>query len=204
MATKRASLALAIAILLTSVKPDAHATMDIGVVRRAVDDSITQWNSDVTDSIAAVTSTLTTTKPQASPAVTKYDYVGYVFVPLLFVTGLVGNSLIVAVMTRKGFRSMPVSTFLVALAVSDTWVNLLFPLNKPFIRMLLGSDVRALSQGGCKLCSSGHTAMLRAPLLGCWSSSPWSALWPCGSPFKQRKSTLIETRILQLHWCIVS
>ncbi len=57
---------------------------------------MTHYVDDVTLSMAAVTSPLTTTKSQTSPAVTKYDYVGYVFVPLLFVTGLVGNSLIVS------------------------------------------------------------------------------------------------------------
>ncbi len=106
---------------------------------------------DVTASTGHKTSPLTTPKARTSPDVTRYDYVGYVSVPLLFVTGLLGNSLTVVVMAGRGFRSMPVSTFLVALAVSDTWVKLLFPLNKPFVRQLLGSDVRALSHGGCRL-----------------------------------------------------
>jgi hypothetical protein len=87
----------------------------------------------------------------ASSSSSPVDYAGYVFVPLLFVLGIVGNSLTVIIMMTREFRGMPVSKLLIALSVSDTLVNLLFPFNKPFMRVLMGSDVRALSSAGCKL-----------------------------------------------------
>ncbi|KAK2141836.1 hypothetical protein LSH36_1034g00003 [Paralvinella palmiformis] len=77
--------------------------------------------------------------------------VGYVFVPLLLVVGVVGNSLTITVMTSASFRTLPVSKMLIAMSLSDTVVNLLFPFNKPFMSQLIGTDIRALSSGGCKL-----------------------------------------------------
>ena len=94
----------------------------------------------------------TTTKltiPNSGASAT--DYAGYVFVPMFFIMGVVGNSLTIRIMLTKGFRTMPVSKVLIALSVSDTIVNLMLPFNKSFVRRMLGVDVRSLSSGGCKV-----------------------------------------------------
>ena len=46
---------------------------------------------------------------------------------------------------------MSVSRILIALAVSDTLLIVLLPFNKLFVRQLLGVDIRALSDTGCKM-----------------------------------------------------
>ncbi|KAK2147522.1 hypothetical protein LSH36_548g00032 [Paralvinella palmiformis] len=79
------------------------------------------------------------------------DYVGIVFVPLLFLLGLVGNLLTLRVMSSKVYRQLPVSKLLIALSLSDILVNLLLPFNMASLRELIGTDPRALSAGGCKL-----------------------------------------------------
>ncbi len=63
---------------------------------------------DVSVSMVHKTSYLTTPKARTSHDVTGYDYFCYVSVPLLFVTGLLGNSVTLVVMAGRGFRSMPV------------------------------------------------------------------------------------------------
>ncbi|KAK2141837.1 hypothetical protein LSH36_1034g00077 [Paralvinella palmiformis] len=95
------------------------------------------------------TNNLKLSKPASAPdSVTQ---LGYVFVPLLFTVGLVGNSLTIIVMTSVSFRTLPVSKMLIAMSLADTLVNLLFPFNKPFMSQLIGIDIRALSSGGCKV-----------------------------------------------------
>ncbi|KAK2161604.1 hypothetical protein LSH36_114g06065 [Paralvinella palmiformis] len=89
--------------------------------------------------------------PEAVSVPESVTQLGYVFVPLLFILGVVGNSLTIAVMTSELFRTLPVSKMLITMSLSDTVVNLLFPFNKPFMSQLIGTDIRALSSGGCKL-----------------------------------------------------
>ncbi|XP_021348429.1 allatostatin-A receptor-like [Mizuhopecten yessoensis] len=78
------------------------------------------------------------------------DYVGYVVVPLFLVLGICGNTVTIIVMQSKMFRYMTVSVILTALSISDTTLIVLLPFNKAFVRKLLGLDVRALSESGCK------------------------------------------------------
>ena len=78
------------------------------------------------------------------------DYAGYVFVPMFLFMGVVGNALTIRIMLTKGFRTMPVSKVLIALSVSDLIVNILFPFNKPFVRQIMDTDIRAVSNAGCK------------------------------------------------------
>ncbi|KAK2161735.1 hypothetical protein LSH36_110g00026 [Paralvinella palmiformis] len=79
------------------------------------------------------------------------DQVGYVFVPFLLILGVGGNLLIIKVMTSASFKTLAVSKMFIAMSLSDIVVNLLLPFNKPFVRHIIGIDIRALSSGGCKL-----------------------------------------------------
>ena len=92
------------------------------------------------------TSHMTGSTLEASSA----DYVGYVFVPIVFFIGIVGNALTIRIMITKGFRSMTFSKLLIALSVSDTIVNILFPFNETFMYNMMGVDIRAVSDIGCK------------------------------------------------------
>jgi len=96
-------------------------------------------------------STTNLSLPEAVSVPESVTQLGYVFVPLLFIVGVVGNSLTITIMTSELFRTLPVSKMLIAMSLSDTVVNLLFPFNKPFMSQLIGTDIRALSSGGCKL-----------------------------------------------------
>lgn len=79
------------------------------------------------------------------------DYAGYITVPLFFIVGICGNFTSICVMLSQQFRKMSVSVAIIALSVSDTWFIIMFPLNKLFVRELLGVDVRSLSVIGCKI-----------------------------------------------------
>ncbi|KAK2150999.1 hypothetical protein LSH36_380g05003 [Paralvinella palmiformis] len=76
--------------------------------------------------------------------------VDYVFIPMLFTVGVVGNSLTIRVMIMRQCWILSVSRFLVALSLSDLTVNLMSPFNEPLVHSLLGADPRATSVGGCK------------------------------------------------------
>lgn len=93
------------------------------------------------------------TNAESSDAVsaTHVDYIGYVIVPSVLVFGLFGNSMTLAVTCYKGFRNMPSSLILRALAISDTTLILMLPFNKKFVTKLLQMDIRALSGPTCKL-----------------------------------------------------
>lgn len=80
-----------------------------------------------------------------------FEYLGYIMVPLLFVIGIGGNVVTIMIMCTQYFRKLPVSEILIALALSDTAVNMMLPFNRTFVRRLLGIDVRSLSEGGCRL-----------------------------------------------------
>ncbi|KAK2161273.1 hypothetical protein LSH36_119g05018 [Paralvinella palmiformis] len=79
------------------------------------------------------------------------DGTEYVLLPLLFIFGVIGNFVTIAVMRSPSFRTLPVSKMLIAMSLSDIVLNLLLPFNKPIVRQAIGIDIRALSSGGCKL-----------------------------------------------------
>lgn len=74
----------------------------------------------------------------------------YVILPTFLVIGLFGNSLTIATMVSKEFRNLTSRYILICLALSDTTLILTQPFNKLFVRKLLGYDVRAISDVGCK------------------------------------------------------
>ena len=89
---------------------------------------------------------------ESSPLPTSYDvwaYIGFVTVPLLFVVGIVGNIFTVIIMRDEEFKKNVTSYILIALALSDLIVNLMYPFNKQFVRTLIGRDILALSTFGC-------------------------------------------------------
>ncbi|XP_046562634.1 galanin receptor type 2-like [Haliotis rubra] len=81
--------------------------------------------------------------------VTQSDYVGLITVPIFFILSVCGNSLTIAVMLGKKFRSMTSSLILIAMALSDTCFSCIIPFNRLFFRVWVGYDVRALSPEGC-------------------------------------------------------
>ena len=80
-----------------------------------------------------------------------FRYVSYVFLPILVITGICGNIVTIRVMLAKEFRSMCVSVFLIALALSDTVVIFVSTLNKHLVRSLMGVDVRSFDVIGCRV-----------------------------------------------------
>ncbi|XP_046354937.2 galanin receptor type 2-like [Haliotis rufescens] len=81
--------------------------------------------------------------------VNESDYIGIITVPLFFILSVFGNSLTIAVMLGKKFRSMTSSLILIVMALSDTCFSCIIPFNRLFFRVWVGYDVRALSSGGC-------------------------------------------------------
>ncbi len=73
-----------------------------------------------------------------------------VTVPLFLLIGVFGNTLTVIIMNQKSFRKMGISVVLIALAVSDTTLNLMVPFTKRFFLVAVGYDPKALSDVGCK------------------------------------------------------
>ncbi|KAI0222981.1 hypothetical protein LSAT2_025767, partial [Lamellibrachia satsuma] len=78
-------------------------------------------------------------------------YVSYVVLPILVITGICGNIVTIRVMLAKEFRSMCVSIFLIALALSDTVVIFVSTLNKHLVRSLMAVDVRSFDVTGCRV-----------------------------------------------------
>ena len=80
-----------------------------------------------------------------------FRYVSYVVLPILLITGICGSIVTISVMLAKEFRSMCVSVFLIALALSDTVVIFVSTLNKHPVRSLMGVDVRSFDVTGCRV-----------------------------------------------------
>ncbi|XP_061169025.1 C-C chemokine receptor type 5-like [Saccostrea echinata] len=94
--------------------------------------------------------------PQGSSTV--YDdvleglaYVNYVLLPTMLVLGIGGNILTILVMTSPKFQQLTSRYYLIFLALSDITLLLTQPFNKMFVIKMLGVDVRALSDVGCKV-----------------------------------------------------
>ncbi|XP_062579715.1 thyrotropin-releasing hormone receptor-like [Saccostrea cucullata] len=78
-------------------------------------------------------------------------YTNFIFLPTFLVLGLVGNCLSIIIMIRPKFKNITSSMILMALSVSDSVLLLTQPFNKRFIIQLIGTDLRALSDIGCKI-----------------------------------------------------
>ena len=78
-------------------------------------------------------------------------YVSYVVLPILVITGICGNIVTIRVMLAKEFRSMCISVFLIALALSDTVAIFVSTINKHLVRSLMGVDVRSFDVTGCRV-----------------------------------------------------
>ncbi|XP_022335190.2 putative G-protein coupled receptor 139 [Crassostrea virginica] len=97
------------------------------------------------------------TDPTQAPG-TVYDdvleglaYVNYILLPTMLVLGIGGNVLTIIVMTSPKFRQLTSRIYLIFLALSDITLLLTQPFNKMFIIKMIGFDVRALSDVGCKV-----------------------------------------------------
>lgn len=78
-------------------------------------------------------------------------YVNYVLLPTMLVLGIGGNILTIVVMMSPKFRQLTSRIYLIFLALSDVTLLLTQPFNKMFVIEMIGSDVRALSDVGCKI-----------------------------------------------------
>ena len=71
--------------------------------------------------------------------------------PIILLLGIGGNLLTIVIMTKKPFSDLTVSLLLTALATCDTATLVMIPLNKQNVRRVLGTDIRAVSDVGCKV-----------------------------------------------------
>ena len=83
------------------------------------------------------------------PSPDVWHYLGYVSVPALLVVGVCGNTMTIIVMRDSQFKSNPFSYILIALALSDTTLNILSPLTRQFVREMVGRDIRATNTVTC-------------------------------------------------------
>lgn len=135
--------------------------------------------------LACANSTSGDTAPTLQTAIDIISYINYFLLPVLLVLGLTGNTLTVIIMQTKRYTHLTSRLFLIALALSDSFLLLTQPFNKDFVLTLLGTDLRALSNVGCKA-SLSFSKQPKCPLRGSWSSSVGSASWRCGSPSRPR------------------
>ena len=82
---------------------------------------------------------------------TARQYIMVVATPIIVVFGLVGNSLTMAVLSRKRFRSRSITIYLIALAVADSVFLLSNTMVSQSVKILTGVDIQALSNWGCKV-----------------------------------------------------
>ena len=102
---------------------------------------------------------------RAGTSVDPVQWVGYVTVPLLFSTGVLGNVLIICVMRRPAFQNKSFSVLTIVLACSDLVMSVMFPFNKQFVIRLLQWDIRSQGWFGCRL------------FFWLWRTSKMSASW---------------------------
>lgn len=76
------------------------------------------------------------------------SYLWIIISPILFLTGLFGNSSIIAILTKMKFWQKPIYILLVTLAFSDATV-LCVGLSRNWIREVFKVDIRTLSEWGC-------------------------------------------------------
>ncbi|OWF42000.1 C-C chemokine receptor type 2-like [Mizuhopecten yessoensis] len=77
-------------------------------------------------------------------------YFDYFYFPTFLLLGLVGNTMTIIIMNNKSFSKLNSRLLLICLAFSDTLLLLTQPFNKKFVIKMLGTDLRALSDIGCK------------------------------------------------------
>ena len=106
------------------------------------------WLTFEMSTITADTDIATATLDDSDVSI--YRTIAYVTVPLLFVVGLVGNSVSVCVMLQPAFRKHNIRYFIAAMAVCDNF-NLLIQLFKiRFVVAWLPTDHRDSSDALCK------------------------------------------------------
>lgn len=96
-------------------------------------------------------STSSETAETLRTAIDVLSYINYFLLPLLLVLGLTGNTLTIIIMQTKRYTHLTSRIFLIALALSDSVLLLTQPFNKNFILTLFQTDLRAMSNVGCKV-----------------------------------------------------
>lgn len=96
------------------------------------------------------TTTLSPPKPSFAELQNNFYVASYILTPIFLAIGLFGNAVTIITMASKSFSNMTSRYILIALACSDTTLLLTQPFNKLFLRKLIGYDVRAISDIGCK------------------------------------------------------
>src|SRR6218665_1186887 len=88
--------------------------------------------------------------PPAAAVIAWNDILSYVTTPILFVTGIIGNLLILTIMLSKQSQRMTVSHVLTVMSICDLVVDIQFPFTKASFTKLTGCDLKGLSESGCK------------------------------------------------------
>ena len=87
-----------------------------------------------------------------APSTTSPRWIGilaYTTVPIIFIVGIIGNSLIVWAMSTRTLRTTVISRLATCLAVVELVVDVMFPFTKTFVMQLIGFDIRALTTASC-------------------------------------------------------
>ncbi|XP_045215293.2 leukotriene B4 receptor 1-like [Mercenaria mercenaria] len=119
-------------------------------------DNLTMADVNLTDffpndvELNTTNSTVSPPKQSFAELQNSFYVASYVLTPIFLVIGLFGNGVTIFTMASKSFSNMTSRYILIALALSDTTLLLTQPFNKLFLRKLIGYDVRAMSDIGCK------------------------------------------------------
>ena len=78
------------------------------------------------------------------------QWFGYVTLPVLLITGVVGNTMSMVIMRKPVFRHMCFSVLITALSISDIVISIMIPFNKQVVMDLLKWDIRSQGWFGCR------------------------------------------------------
>ena len=114
---------------------------DVREVRVVNDANISRSMSNVTRAPSAA----------RVPSTTSPRWIGilaYTTVPIIFVFGVIGNSLTVWAISTRTLRTTVISRLATCLAVVELAVDVMFPFTKTFVMQLVEFDIRALTTAG--------------------------------------------------------
>jgi len=125
--------------------------------------TVTEWTSTVVDVdvLTQFQNTTTTSSLESAPQYYDplYKIIGFVFVSVIFVVGLVGNLMVILVVWRTRSMRTPTNCYLVSLAVADILLLVSAPL-PTLIELFLIMDQSIFGAVGC-------AAMVRGQIYYC-------------------------------------
>lgn len=87
---------------------------------------------------------------------TSWYYLIYIFTPLIFLFGIVGNTLTIVIMLKSSFSRLNVSVYLISLGVADTVCLFVFHLTRTFLDVVFEVYIDVISVVGCKCITYIH------------------------------------------------